>query len=72
MCSFAVTKDKKEVLDEIDELVAALPKSKKRVFDDVDETGNDSGSGLRADADRRAACRQQAVWGWTRPWLIGC
>jgi hypothetical protein len=46
-CTFSVTNDKREVWDEIDALVHALPSSKKRKVDYVSDTENAGSSGLR-------------------------
>ena len=45
-CTFSETNDKRVVLDEIDELVNALPKTHKRRAVDVADTENASCSGL--------------------------
>lgn len=45
-CTFSETNKKREVLDEIDELVNALPKTHKRRAVDVADTENASSSGL--------------------------
>ena len=45
-CTFSETNEKREVLDEINELVNALPKTHKRKAIDVADTENASGSGL--------------------------
>ena len=46
-CTFSVTNDKKEVCDEIDALIYAVPKSKKRKAADVSETETASCSGAK-------------------------
>ena len=45
-CTFSETNNKREVFDEIDELVNALPKTYKRRAVDVANTHNASCSGL--------------------------
>ena len=45
-CTFSETNNKREVFDEIDELVNALPKTYKRRAVDVANTQNASCSGL--------------------------
>ena len=46
-CTFSETNDKREVWDDIDALVHALPSSKKGKVDDVSDTENAGSSGLR-------------------------